>query len=326
MTVQPSIAKPLVRDPDNIRLGIAGKVDENDHPYSWSAIINGYDPAAMRKYAHPVISDYLAARSKDEFGIDGVHVTHGWCDDPADTTKVAAAAHIVNLVRSPDELLDQVDAVLIPTDRGDEHVARARPFVEAGMPIFIDKPLCDNCADLAKFQRWIDQGKPIMSCSAMRYATEFAEARARLAEVGELRLISITMAKSWLRYGIHALEAVYPFLSPGGWLTARNCGSAGAEVVRYQHRSGVAVLVCVGDDWFGGFGSMHIVGTKSELHTRFRDSFSAFKTQLEQFVKYLRTGRPTINFDETVELIQLLIAGEESRIRCGDEVALPLSE
>jgi hypothetical protein len=35
--------------------------------------------------------------------------------------------------------------------------------------------------------------------------------------VGEPRLIVATCAKSWERYGIHALEAVYGLLPPGGW-------------------------------------------------------------------------------------------------------------
>jgi len=326
VTSSPLNPAPLVRDVRNIRLGIAGKVDENDHPYSWSAILNGYDPTAMREHAHPVISDYLAARTSREFGIQGVRVTHIWCDDPADAAKIAAAAQIGKVLRNPAELIGQVDAVLIPTDRGDEHVARALPFVEADIPVFIDKPLCVNLADLATFQEWVRCGKSIMSCSAMRYATEFISARQRMGEVGDLRFISITMAKSWHRYGIHALEAVYPFLSPGGWISARNVGAAGADVVLYKHQSGVVVLVCMGEDWLGGFGSMHIVGRKSELHARFRDSFSAFKAQLQQFVAYLQTGSPTIDFSETAELMHRLIAGEKSRKGGGEEVALPLTD
>ena len=31
----------------NIRLGMIGMNDGNGHPYSWSAICNGYDPIEM---------------------------------------------------------------------------------------------------------------------------------------------------------------------------------------------------------------------------------------------------------------------------------------
>lgn len=35
---------PLVKDPAEIRLAMLGMLEDNGHPYSWSAIINGYDP------------------------------------------------------------------------------------------------------------------------------------------------------------------------------------------------------------------------------------------------------------------------------------------
>ena len=53
---------PIVRDPNNIRLGIAGRVAGNDHPYSWSAILNGYERELIRQWAVPVIGEYLDAQ------------------------------------------------------------------------------------------------------------------------------------------------------------------------------------------------------------------------------------------------------------------------
>ena len=36
------------------------------------------------------------------------------------------------------------DELLIATDDGNDHVRRARPFVEAGLPVFVDKPMAIN--------------------------------------------------------------------------------------------------------------------------------------------------------------------------------------
>jgi len=33
----------LVKDPTKIKLAMIGTVEGNGHPYSWSAIFNGYD-------------------------------------------------------------------------------------------------------------------------------------------------------------------------------------------------------------------------------------------------------------------------------------------
>lgn len=177
--------KPLVPNPDDIRIAMLGMVDGNGYPYSWSAIIGGrYDAAVMADCGFPVIPQYLGAEPPENLGIPGVKVTHVWCDDRADAEKVAKAAFIPNVVDHPEDVLGEVDAVVIATDRGWEHVDRARLFIETGVPLFIDKPLCDREEDLRWFIDWHDSGKPFLSTSAMRYAKEFAAAREQMAENG----------------------------------------------------------------------------------------------------------------------------------------------
>jgi hypothetical protein len=161
-----------------------------------------------------------------------------------------------------------------------------------------------------------------MSSSAMRYATEFVQLRSQCETLGELRLITMTMAKSWPRYGIHALEAVYPFLPPGGWISATNTGSEAADVVHLRHACGVDVVVAVIEDLFGGFAHLNVYGTRGRNAAQFSDSFSAFKAQLGAFVQYLRTGERPFAFAETVELIKLLIVGELSKQQKGRTIAL----
>jgi len=310
----------LVKDVHNIRLAMLGMVDGNGHPFSWSAIINGsYDADAMADCGYAVIPQYLG-RNRDKLGIAGASVTHVWCDDPDDARHVAKAAHISNIVSTPTDVIGHVDAVIIPTDKGHEHAARVRPFIEAGLPVFIDKPMTDNESDLQQFVAWHDQGKPLLSTSCMRYAGEFAELRRRISEVGELRLIVHTMIKSWERYGIHALEAVYPFLPTGGWRCVTNSGDATHAIVHVRHDCGVEVLLPVIEDMMGGYAHMNVYGTDGALQARMSDSFHAFKTQLAAFIDFLRTGESPVAFSETVELMKIIIAGIQSREQGGTAV------
>lgn len=313
---------PLVRDSASIRLALAGMVPDDHHPYSWSAIINGYDPVAMASCPAPVIPRYLSVEPRERFGIEGVRVTHIWCDDPDYARGVARAGLIPNVVDHPEDLLGVVDAVLIPTDIGAEHLDRARPFVEAGMPVFIDKPLTDREEHLRQFIRWHGAGRPVLSSSAFRYGREFAECRARLGDVGELRLITITTCRSWERYGIHAAEGVYCFLAPGRWETVANTGTARANIVHARHGDGVEVVLAAIDDMDGALGCVSFYGTRGVASARFSDSFSAFKSQLEAFVSYLRTGERPFPFEETVELTRIVIAGIRSRAEGGRAVRL----
>src|SRR6202008_556397 len=107
-------------------------------------------------------------------------VTHIWCDRPQDAQAVARSAGIEHCVNRPADVIGYVDAVIIPTDKGEEHLERARPFIEAGVPVFIDKPLAIRTDHLDQFVAWKREGKLICSTSAMRYAQEFLSLRSRL--------------------------------------------------------------------------------------------------------------------------------------------------
>jgi hypothetical protein len=313
---------PLVGDVDDIRLAVVGKLADNDHPYSWSAILNGYDPEALPNCPNPVIRQYLAAQPKANFGIPGVRVTHVWAEDADDATRVARVSRIPNVVVRPEEVIGGVDAVLIPTDKGHEHLERARPFIAAGIPVFIDKPLTDREDHLREFLRWQREGRPLMSSSCMRYAKEFLDCRQSVNATGPLRFITATTCRSWERYGIHAMEAVYQLLPPHGWLSVTNSGTEKVAVAHIRHASNVDVVIAAVDDMDGASGCLSLYGTEATCSARFLDSFSAFKAQLAAFVSYLQTGSAPYPFDETAELMKIIIAGIRSRDEKGRTVLL----
>jgi len=314
--------RPLVSDPTDIRIAMLGMVEGNGHPYSWSAIFNGYDKRAMKDCPFPAIPKYLDAEPPASFGIDGAHVTHIWCDNPQDAEEVAKASLIEHVVSNPTEVMGHVDAVIIPTDKGEEHLERARPFIDAGIPVFIDKPLTIVDDHLRRFIHWQRGGKPILSTSCMRYAKEFEIARKKQMMIGEPRLITMTTPKSWERYGIHALEGVYPFLEPGGFLDVLNSGSESSNIVHIRHESGVEILLAAIHDIYAAFGCLNIYGTEGVLTKKFEDTFFAFKAQLVAFVDYLKTGNLPFPFEETVELMRIVIAAIKSRDEGGRRVAL----
>ena len=305
----------------SIRLAMLGMVDGNGHPYSWSAIFNGYDRDAMASCPFAGIPAYLNKEPPESFGINGAKVTHVWTDDPADAPKVAQAALIPHVVARPEDVIGHVDAVIVATDKGHEHVERCRPFVEAGLPIFVDKPMVDNEADLRTFARWVRAGAAILSSSCMRYGKEYAPYRQSTHDLGELRFINITTPKSWERYGIHALEAVYPILGPG-FISARNTGSVQRNIVHLKHRREVDTVVVAADDMYGSFGVLQLCGTAGHATAALSDTFFSFKAQLVAFIEFLESGARPFPFAETVELMKLVIAGIRSREENGREVVL----
>lgn len=301
-----------------LRLAMLGMIPGNGHPYSWSAIVNGFDPVAMSACPYPVIPKYLGAQSAGTVGMPGVRVTHLWTDDPAEAPAVAAAALIPHIVARPEDVIGHVDAVLIATDDGFDHVWRARPFVEAGLPVFVDKPLALTIDDLRTFMAWEKAGARILSSSGLRYAPELAPylAGTKNPAIGELRWLSGVSTKTWERYGIHLLEPIARVLGPGFEsvrLESSAAGNRGLEVAHLSHRSGVQVTLPVISDGGATFGTLHVCGTAGQATVRFADTYTAFRDQLVSFVDFVRRGVAPYPFAETVEYMAVLIAGIRSR-------------
>lgn len=301
------------------KIAMLGMVDGNGHPYSWSAMFNGYNKEEMEKCPFPVIPRYLEKEPAESFGVRGAKITHVWCDDLEDAKKVAAAALIPNVVEKPEDVIGEVDAVIVATDKGWEHVWRCKPFIDAGLPIFIDKPLADNVDDLNQFIKWYKAGHRIMSSSSLRYTKEYIPYMISTHELGELRYINMTMPKSWERYGIHALEPVFCITGPG-YVSVRNTGSENNNILHLKHKDGIDVNLAVIYDCAGS--PLKIMGTKGSVSVPSADSYYSFHKQLDVFVEYLETDVRPYPFEETIELMMIIIAGIRSREEGGREVTL----
>lgn len=305
-----------------LRIGILGMTEGNGHPYSWSAMFNGYDPEEMAKCPYPVIPVYLGKQPKDTLGIPGAKITciccTGW-QERDEAEGIAKAALIPEVLDRPEEMIGKVDAVIVATDDGNEHVDRCRPFIEAGIPMFIDKPLVNKEEDLRTFVEWHKAGAKFITSSSMRYCKEFEPYYKNRYELGELMYVCSTMAKKYETYGIHALEAMYPLLGPG-FVSVRNTGTYERTVVHIKHESGCNVNVIQGIGMVPH--GMMLLGSAGAITLTAGDSYYAFKKQLDLFVHWLRTGEEPFPFAESVELMKLVIGGLRSREEGGREVFL----
>src|SRR5262249_36636987 len=82
----------------------------------------------------------------------------------------------VPLVAKPADMIGKVDGMLIESQEGGPHWERARPFLEAGLPCFIDKPFTCSVADARKIVELAEKKKvAVFSSSSLRYAPELVQ-------------------------------------------------------------------------------------------------------------------------------------------------------
>ena len=304
-----------------LKLGIIGISEGNGHPYSWSAIVNGeYDRRIMAECPYPTIPVYLAANS-DTLGIDGAKVTHIWAEDPKAAEHCAAAAGIDNVVGRLEDLIGRVDAVLLARDDPETHVAMAAPFLDAGVPMFIDKPLAFTWADLDYFADRHAAGRFLMSCSSMRYSAGNQWARAQLDSLGQIELAVAVGKKDWRRYAIHYLEGLFALLGDPKAVAVKHVSKSGKDMATVEFATGVLATVHVFMD-IAPCDELTLFGRKSSLHVAHGGAYPAFRNTLVEAIRSFRQGRPRLDFEKTRNVISALIAGQESLDGGGRTVTL----
>src|SRR5579871_2335796 len=128
----------------------------------------------------------------------------------------------VPLVDKPEEMIGKVDGMLIESQEGTPHWERAKPFLEHGIPCFIDKPFTRSVADAHKIIDLAEKRKvPIFSASSLRYATDLVHFMADEKRGKILGAFSYGPCMEHERnpgmfhYGIHAVEILYTLMGVG---------------------------------------------------------------------------------------------------------------
>jgi predicted dehydrogenase len=284
-----------------MRVGIIGLSEGNGHPFSFAAIVNGFSDEGFADSGWPVIHGYLKARARDEFGFDGVRVTHAWTQYPDVTARLCRASLIDHAVDDPQDMLGKVDAVIIARDDWRSHLPLAKPFLDAGLPVFVDKPLSLDAQELQYFRGFLESGQ-LMSCSGLRFARELTG----VADLGALKCIHGAVVLSWERYAVHLLDAVFASIESRPLEIARN-PAAHESFTLVMNDGSVLALDAIG----AGPKTFHLdfFGDRTHVHLDLHDNFAAFRATLGAFFEMCRRRRPPIAPADTLLAMQVLMAG-----------------
>nr|WP_298164611.1 Gfo/Idh/MocA family oxidoreductase [uncultured Pseudomonas sp.] len=295
-----------------LRLGVIGMSKGNGHPYSWSAIFNGYDKEKMHGCGFPVIPQYLAQQEWPQARITDACVTHIWTQDCELSSHIASAALIENIVQRPAEMIGVVDAVLLARDDAEQHLKFAAPFIEAGIPIYIDKPVALSIFAFEELYRLEKYAGQIFTCSALRYSNELKLTLSDQQDIGELREVHAITPKSWNKYAVHIIEPVLAMLSSADKIIRleRNAADAQGGALTVHWESGVITrFFAVGESVVAPI-AIRVIGSKGWKDLVFTDSFSAFKAALQDFVDGVRAKSVNSLPEFNRKVVGLIEAGQ----------------
>jgi predicted dehydrogenase len=258
-----------------------------------------------------------------EQGLDGrrlqnVTVTHIYGTDPERTRQVAEAARIPHVVDRKEDMIGRVDGVLCVWRHGSKHLAETLPFIEAGIPAFVDKPLAASVEDARRLiEAAAKAGIGFTSFSALRFAPSFVAFLAELRDrAGEPTAVVCTGPADrhseydgLYFYGIHVAELMNTTWGAG---CRSVCASeqGGNVVAVCKHASGAVItLNLLGNAKY----VFHMAGFGPEgWHTAEIDSKDCYYEGLKVIVQALRDGEWPLAPDDLLEPIKVLAAIKRS--------------
>lgn len=304
-----------------IKIGVIGMSPGNAHPYSWSSIINGaFDTDEINRIGYPAVANYLEA-NKDTLGIPGAEVTCVWTQDRSISESIAKTCKIARIAENLEDMIPWVDAVLLCRDDPENHVAMAKPFLDAGIPLFVDKPLAITMDDLRYFSEENAKGKFLMSCSSMRFANECRIVKQEINALGKLELATAVGKKDWVKYGVHLLEALFSLLDDPRPASVKYIGKTDKDIVYIEFENGLQATVHLFMDIAGTF-QLSLFGQQGWRLMDIKNSYSMFRDNIIDFIRSVQEGSPRLSFDKTENIIRTVIAAKESKKRDGETIEM----
>jgi hypothetical protein len=222
----------------------------------------------------------------------------------------------VPLVERPEEMIGKVDGMMIESQEGGVHWERAQPFLEAGLPCFIDKPFTCSVDEARKIVDLAQKKKvPVFSSSSLRYAPDVVRFLADPAHGNILGVYSYGPASLHERnpglfhYGIHPVELLFTLMGPG------------CERVTCTHEDGVDLVT-------GQWSKGRVASVRGIRAGRSAYGFVAFTDKgvfpvtvgtrdiyrelLKQIVVLFQTGKSPLDIAVTVEIVGFIEAALRS--------------
>lgn len=292
-----------------IKIGLIGITEGNGHPYSWGSIINGYDDEALKNSEWDVIYNYVKKRDISEFGFPNVKITHIWTQNRNVSVNLMKSIGAETIVENYTEMIGNVDAVIIARDDYENHFAMSQVFLEAGIKVFIDKPLTLEISELIYFKDFLYKGQ-LMSVAGLRFARELDNIKANIDAFGKLKIIQSSVIMDWEKYGIHIIDGVLGIIKERPKSIQFISGDADLYIIRFE--SGLIWTINILGSATKTF-NIEIWGESNRADIEIEDNFSMFRRMLFRFVKLVDTNEILYNPQSTLISMALLIAGKQSR-------------
>ena len=247
-----------------------------------------------------------------EFPFPDFKVTHIFGLEKKRTDEVATNGKIETIVEKPEDMMGKVDAVMVVFRHGDLHLKYALPFIEAGIPTWIDKPFTVKMEDARTiFEAAKKHNTLVTGGSSLKYIYDVLMIKSAVENgnrIGKVRTAVINYSASLdseyaglFFYGPHLTELT---LKAFGYdvksVTARENNGCVTAIIQYDRYQIVMNFYpyCM--------ESYAILYGEKGVMIREIDISGSYELEFEKFAEMMRTKKLVETFDDLYAPVELL--------------------
>lgn len=291
------------------RIGLIGYNEGNGHPFSFSSIFNGFNENNIELCPYGTIPNYLKKNNSNKKLLQTSKVTHIWTQDVSISKNIANFANIPNIVKSLDEMIGEIDAVILARDDYENHYRNISKFIVEEIPIFIDKPLAIKVIEVKNILSKQKFPGQIYSLSALANDDKVISAKENLNSIGKINYISGLMPGSWEKYSVHLFDPLIKIFGEEFFIEDTTVFKSDS-LTRLTGKSidnCEISLTCLGNQNCSPF--LNIIGEEHFMFMDFQDPYSAFKNTLQKFSDNICDKNILRSEDEIIHSISLIQKG-----------------
>jgi len=208
------------------------------------------------------------------------------------------------------DMLELVDAAMIHGVNWDKHLDKAYPFLAAGKPILIDKPMVGKVRDIyGLLELHAAHKAPVYGGSALRHAPEISMLRSEAERIGDVYTAVATGPGDFFSYGIHTTEMAQGLVGTGANYVEYVAENKSAFISVTYHNGFVLILQLQQPfhEW-----SMCLY-TATGMHTMRIDPTRFYEPFLHNFVELVKGNEVPFAVEAPLEAVKIHIAAKLSR-------------
>ena len=186
----------------------------NGHPYSFSAIVNGFNKKLLNKYCEfNVIKKYLVGKNLPNSKFKKYKIKYIYTPNINISKKIAKSCNIERPIKNLDDLPQNISGIILARDDFKYNESVINFCTKRKISLFVDKQISKNRIFLLKNKLKLFNYGKIYGGSGLSFCDEFLKFKKehKKKKLKISKIICISKGK-WINYGQHLLDPIYDIL------------------------------------------------------------------------------------------------------------------